>query len=140
MSGNGGKDRQTLTEVKERLASTLREARDQIVALKEEVDRLAQPPARYGLFIEANEDGTADIFTGGRTLRVNVAPAVDVQTPGRGQAVLLNEPLNVTEARGYERVGDVVTLKEVLEDGERALVVGHTDEERVVRLAEPLLA
>ncbi|MFJ4799227.1 hypothetical protein, partial [Kitasatospora purpeofusca] len=33
-----------VTAQNERLASTLREARDQIVALKEEVDRLAQPP------------------------------------------------------------------------------------------------
>ena len=29
-------------------------------------------------------------------------------------------------------------LKEVLDDGERALVIAHADEERVVRLAEPL--
>lgn len=58
----------------ERLANTLREARDQIVALKEEVDRLAQPPAGFGVFLTANEDGTADIFTGGRKLRVNVSP------------------------------------------------------------------
>ncbi|MFJ6570449.1 proteasome ATPase [Streptomyces sp. NPDC091292] len=123
----------------ERLANTLREARDQIVALKEEVDRLAQPPAGFGVFLEANEDGTADIFTGGRKLRVNVSPSVDLDELRRGQEVMLNEALNVVEAMEYERHGDIVTLKEILEDGERALVVGHTDEERVVRLAEPLL-
>ncbi|MEU3980043.1 proteasome ATPase [Streptomyces sp. NPDC026672] len=123
----------------ERLANTLREARDQIVALKEEVDRLAQPPAGFGVFLQANEDGTADIFTGGRKLRVNVSPSVEVDDLRRGQEVMLNEALNVVEAMEYERVGDIVTLKEVLEDGERALVLGHTDEERVVRLAEPLL-
>ncbi|MEU3946950.1 proteasome ATPase [Streptomyces sp. NPDC029526] len=123
----------------ERLASTLREARDQIVALKEEVDRLAQPPAGFGVFLTANEDGTADIFTGGRKLRVNVSPGVELDGLRRGQEVMLNEALNVVEAMEFERVGDIVTLKEILEDGERALVVGHTDEERVVRLAEPLL-
>ncbi|MEU6221474.1 proteasome ATPase [Streptomyces sp. NPDC047022] len=123
----------------ERLANTLREARDQIVALKEEVDRLAQPPAGFGVFLQANEDGTADIFTGGRKLRVNVSPGVDLDELRRGQELMLNEALNVVEAMEYERVGDIVTLKEVLEDGERALVLGHTDEERVVRLAEPLL-
>ncbi|MGW3358486.1 proteasome ATPase [Streptomyces bungoensis] len=123
----------------ERLANTLREARDQIVALKEEVDRLAQPPAGFGVFLQANEDGTADIFTGGRKLRVNVSPSVDLDDLRRGQEVMLNEALNVVEAMEYERVGDIVTLKEILEDGERALVLGHTDEERVVRLAEPLL-
>ncbi|MEU9333608.1 proteasome ATPase [Streptomyces sp. NPDC048290] len=123
----------------ERLANTLREARDQIVALKEEVDRLAQPPAGFGVFLQANEDGTADIFTGGRKLRVNVSPSVELDGMRRGQEVMLNEALNVVEAMAYERVGDIVTLKEILEDGERALVTGHTDEERVVRLAEPLL-
>ena len=123
----------------ERLASTLREARDQIVALKEEVDRLAQPPAGFGVFLTANEDGTADIFTGGRKLRVNVSPGVELDGLRRGQEVMLNGALNVVEAMEFERVGDIVTLKEILEDGERALVVGHTDEERVVRLAEPLL-
>ncbi|MFG2880826.1 proteasome ATPase [Streptomyces sp. NPDC048297] len=123
----------------ERLANTLREARDQIVALKEEVDRLAQPPAGFGVFLQANEDGTADIFTGGRKLRVNVSPSVELEDLRRGQEVMLNEALNVVEAMEYESVGDIVTLKEILEDGERALVLGHTDEERVVRLAEPLL-
>ncbi|MFF9810310.1 proteasome ATPase [Streptomyces coeruleorubidus] len=123
----------------ERLANTLREARDQIVALKEEVDRLAQPPAGFGVFLTANEDGTADIFTGGRKLRVNVSPSVELDELRRGQEVMLNEALNVVEAMEFERVGEIVTLKEILEDGERALVLGHTDEERVVRLAEPLL-
>ncbi|MCM2429402.1 proteasome ATPase [Streptomyces sp. RKAG337] len=123
----------------ERFANTLREARDQIVALKEEVDRLAQPPAGFGVFLQANEDGTADIFTGGRKLRVNVSPSVELEDLRRGQELMLNEALNVVEAMKYERVGDIVTLKEILEDGERALVVGHTDEERVVWLAEPLL-
>ncbi|MFJ6136286.1 proteasome ATPase [Kitasatospora sp. NPDC092286] len=122
----------------ERLASTLREARDQIVALKEEVDRLAQPPAGFGVFLDQNEDGTADIFAGGRKLRVNVSPNVDLDELRRGQEVMLNEALNVVDAMAFERIGDIVTLKEVLEDGERALVIGHTDEERVVRLAEPL--
>ncbi|MEW5528519.1 AAA family ATPase [Streptomyces virginiae] len=109
------------------------------MALKEEVDRLAQPPAGFGVFLQANEDGTVDIFTGGRKLRVNVSPSVDPEDLRRGQEVMLNEALNVVEAMEFERAGDIVTLKEILEDGERALVVGHTDEERVVRLAEPLL-
>ena len=123
----------------ERLVNTLREARDQIVALKEEVDRLAQPPAGFGVFLQANDDGTADVFTGGRKLRVNVSPSVPLDELRRGQELMLNEALNVVEAMKFERVGDIVTLKEILEDGERALVIGHTDEERVVRLAEPLL-
>ncbi len=70
---------------------------------------------------------------------MNVSPSVELEDLRRGQEVMLNEALNVVEAMEFERAGDIVTLKEILEDGERALVVGHTDEERVVRLAEPLL-
>ncbi|HEX5113860.1 MAG TPA: proteasome ATPase [Pseudonocardiaceae bacterium] len=128
-----------LTAQNERLVATLRDARDQIVALKEEIDRLAQPPSGFGVFLEANEDGTADIFTGGRKLRVTVTPNIELSELRPGQEVMLNEALNIVAGFGYERVGEIVMLKELLEDGERALVIGHTDEERVVRLAEPLL-
>jgi proteasome-associated ATPase len=123
----------------ERLVSTLKEARDQIVALKEEVDRLAQPPSGYGYYIGTHEDGTVDIFTGGRKLRVSVSPTIEVEDLRRGQEVMLNEALNVVQALSFERLGDVVLLKEVLEGGDRALVLGHTDEERVVMLADSLL-
>jgi proteasome-associated ATPase len=128
----------SVTGQNERLADTLREARDQIVALKEEVDRLAQPPSGFGVFLEACEDGTADVFTGGRKMRVSVSPAVELGNLRPGQEVVLNEALNVVIAQGYETVGEVVMLKELLEDGDRALVISHADEERVVRLAEPL--
>jgi proteasome-associated ATPase len=128
----------SLTAQNERLVATLKEARDQIVSLKEEIDRLAQPPSGFGIFIEANDDGTVDVFTGGRKLRVTVSPNVELADLRRGQEVMLNEALNVVQAMSYERVGDIVMLKEVLPDGERALVIGHTDEERIVRLAEPL--
>ncbi|MEU4574361.1 proteasome ATPase [Nonomuraea sp. ATR24] len=128
-----------VTGQNERLVATLKEARDQIVALKEEVDRLAQPPSGFGTFLEAREDGTIEVFTGGRKLRVNVSPAVDVDSLRRGQEVMLNEALNVVEALGYEEVGEIVMLKELLDEGKRALVISHADEERVVRLAESLV-
>jgi len=123
----------------ERLAATLREARDQIIALKEEVDRLAQPPSGFGIFLAPCEDGTADVFTGGRKMRVNVSPNVELEELRPGQEVVLNEALNVVVAQGYETVGEIVMLKELLADSERALVISHADEERVVRLADPLL-
>jgi proteasome-associated ATPase len=128
----------TITGQNERLAGTLREARDQIVALKEEVDRLAQPPSGFGIFLEACEDGSADVFTGGRKMRVSVSPGIDVGELKPGQEVVLNEALNVVIAQGYETVGEVVMLKEILEGGDRALVISHADEERIARLAEPL--
>jgi proteasome-associated ATPase len=128
----------TVNRQNERLADTLREARDQIVALKEEVDRLTKPPSGFGIFLNACEDGAADVFTGGRKMRVNVSPAVDLDELRPGQEVVLNESLTVVIAQGYETVGEIVMLKEVLEGGERALVISHADEERVARLAEPL--
>ena len=123
----------------ERLTSTLREARDQIVTLKEEVDRLAQPPTGFGTFLKRNDDESVDVFTGGRKLRVNVSPTVDKDELRKGQEVILNEAMNVVMALDFEQTGEVVSLKEILADGERALVMGNADEERVVRLAEPLL-
>jgi proteasome-associated ATPase len=127
-----------ITSQNERLAGTLREARDQIIALKEEVDRLAQPPSGFGVFLQATEDGTADVFTGGRKMRVSVSPGVELDDLRPGQEVVLNEALNVVIAQGYESIGEVVMLKEILEDGDRALVISHADEERIARLAEPL--
>src|SRR5450631_208117 len=105
----------TITGQNDRLTGTLRDARDQIVALKEEVDRLAQPPSGFGVFLEATEDGTADVFTGGRKMRVSVSPAVELKKLRPGQEVVLNEALNVVIAQGYETVGEVVMLKELLE-------------------------
>jgi proteasome-associated ATPase len=128
----------SVTGQNEKLAGTLREARDQIIALKEEVDRLAQPPSGFGVFLEACDENTADVFTGGRKMRVNVSPSVTLEDLRSGQEVVLNEALNVVIAQGYETVGEVVMLKELLADGDRALVISHADEERVVRLAEPL--
>jgi proteasome-associated ATPase len=127
-----------VTSQNERLAQTLREARDQIMTLKEEVDRLAQPPAGFGTFLSRNDDDSIDVFTGGRKLRVNVSPSVDLDDLKLGQEVMLNEALNVVAALDFEQLGEVVMLKEILADGDRVLVIANADEERVVRLAEPL--
>ncbi|MFN8107041.1 MAG: proteasome ATPase [Nocardioidaceae bacterium] len=128
----------SVTPQNERLARALRDAREQIVTLKEEVDRLAQPPAGFGTFLQANEDKSVDVLTGGRKLRVNVSPGVDTDAMTRGQEVMLNEALNVVAALEFETVGEVVMFKEMLADGERALVIANADEERVVRVAAPL--
>ena len=127
-----------LNDRNERLAETLREARDQMVSLKEEIDRLAQPPSGYGVFLAAFEDGTVDIFTSGRKLRVAVSPEVETAALLHGQEVMLNEAMNVVAARGFERAGEVVMLQEILDGGDRALVIGHTDGERVRFLTDIL--
>ena len=128
----------SVTHQNERLTATLTEARDQIVTLKEEVDRLAQPPTGFGTFLQRNDDDSVDVFTGGRKLRVTVSPAVDKDALRKGQEVILNEAMNVVAALAFESTGEVVMLKELLADGERALVLGNADEEKIVRLADSL--
>jgi proteasome-associated ATPase len=122
----------------EKLTYTLREARDHIAALREEVEKLTQPPSAYGTLLGRNDDGTVDVFSGGRKMRVAVHPEIDVDELERGHEVVLNESLNVVLTRSFEQSGEVVTLKEVLEDGKRALIVGRADEERVAELADSL--
>lgn len=123
----------------EKLTYTLREAREHIAALREEVDKLAHPPSAYGTFLGHNDDETADIFTSGRKMRVEVHPAIAVDELHKGDEVVLNESLNIVKVRAPEQGGEIVTVKEMLDGGLRAVVVGRADEERVVDLAEHLV-
>src|SRR6201994_2784759 len=123
-----------------KLMETLKEARQQLLALLEEVDRLGQPPSGYGVLLSVQEDDTVDVFTSGRKMRLTCSPNIDTKELKKGQTVRLNEALTVVEAGHFESVGEISTLREILSDGHRALVVGHADEERIVWLAEPLVA
>ncbi|MGW5322606.1 proteasome ATPase [Rhodococcus pyridinivorans] len=131
---------ESLTVRNGKLLETLKDARQQLITLREEVDRLAQPPSGYGVLLETFDDQTVDVFTSGRKMRVAVSPNLELDTFRPGQTVRLNEALTVVEVGGFERVGEITTLREVLDDGTRALVVGHADEERIVWLAAPLAA
>jgi proteasome-associated ATPase len=124
----------------EKLTYTLREAREHIANLREEVEKLTQPPSAYGTFLGRNDDGTVDVFSGGRKMRVAMHPDLDEDELPRGAEIVLNESLNVVLARSPELAGEVVTLKELLEDGRRALIVGRADEERVVELGDGIAA
>jgi proteasome-associated ATPase len=123
----------------EKLTYTLREAREHIAALREEVDKLTQPPSAYGTLLGLNEDGSADVFSSGRKIRVETHPAIETSNLVRGAEVVLNESLNIVKVRHPERSGEVVTVKEMLDDGTRAFIVGRADEERVVELADHLI-
>jgi proteasome-associated ATPase len=121
----------------EKLVNALYEAREQITALKEEVDKLCAPPSTYGVYLAANEDHTVTILSQGRKVKVNLHPSIKADALKPGQELILNEGLNVIEAAGYEIQGEVVILKEQL-DAERALVTLRADEEKVGIIAEPL--
>ncbi|MDQ0374843.1 proteasome ATPase [Cellulomonas humilata] len=118
----------------ERLSDALVAAREQIIDLKRQVDDLAKPPGTYATFLGSRADGTVDIVSSGRKMHVGASPSLDVSRLQPGQEVMLNEALTVVEAGGYEEVGELVTVKELL-GTDRALVVGRGDEERVVRFA-----
>ena len=121
----------------EKLTITIQQTRDQIAALRDEVEKLTQPPAVYGTFIDFNDDGTVDIFASGRKMRVALHPGLDPGQIDRGNEVVLNESFTVIGVRESDGQGEVVTVKEVL-DERRVLVYGRADEERVVELADSL--
>ncbi len=122
----------------ERLAAALHAARDQIVELTDQLRDIGKPPGSYAVLLRVLPDGDVDVMSNGRKMRVAVAPGVEAATLRPGQEVLLNETLTLVEAGGYERVGEVVTVKELL-GTDRALVLGRADEERVVRLTGALV-
>ncbi len=121
----------------EKLVHTLQESKQQIELLKEEVDKLCAPPNNYGIFQRANKDQTAEIVMDGRAMRVNVHPKVDPHQFEEGQLVVLNEAFNIIEPAGYTSRGEIASVVELLGDG-RVIVLGHTDDERVLTLAAPL--
>ncbi|MCP9448494.1 MAG: proteasome ATPase [Nitrospira sp.] len=123
----------------ERLVAALQEAKTQIETLRAEVDKLTAPPSSYAIFSSLNEDGTGNVFVSGRKMKVSIHPSISGPQLRKGQEVVLNEALNVIEAKSFDRQGEVVRLKDVLEGG-RALVTLHFDEEKVVELGDPLLA
>src|SRR5437870_3808735 len=121
----------------EKLVNALYEAREQITSLKEEVDKLCAPPSTYGVYLSENEDGTINILSQGRKVKVNIHPSIKAVDIKAGQELILNEGLNVVEMAGYEIQGEVVVLKEILEDN-RAVVTQRADEDKVGIIADPL--
>ena len=121
----------------EKLVGMLQEAKQQIELLKEEVDKLCAPPNGYGVFLRSNKDDTVEILVDGRPMRVNLHPSLDPVHLEEGQMVLLNEAFNVVEPAGYTQRGEVVTVVDFVSEN-RILVTGHTDDERLVTIAEPL--
>jgi proteasome-associated ATPase len=127
------------TKQNEKLVATLQEAKSQIEALRAEVEKLTAPPSTYGIFSSLDSDGTGNVYVSGRKMKVSLHPSIKAKELRKGQEVILNEALNVIEARGFDVQGEVVRLKDVLE-GNRALVTLHFDEEKVAELGEPLLS
>ncbi len=121
----------------DKLSTVLEEAREQLSVLRAEVEKLTTPPNNFGTVLQVNSDGTVDVMTGNRKLRVAAQPNIEVKQLSVGQEVLLNESFNVVDVRGYERGGEVVRVREKLEDG-RVVVIAHADEEQVLEMADSM--
>jgi proteasome-associated ATPase len=122
----------------EKLAGTLQSEKERIEGLREEVEKLSQPPASFGVYLATNEDGSADVFTAGRKMRVNASPDLDPGSLRKGVEVILNEALNIVEVLEPDRAGEVMKVKDRLGD-DRVVVVGRGDEELVATLSAGLL-
>lgn len=127
-----------LADNNQKLAATLRDAREQIIGLKNEVDKLSAPPNGYASYIGPAQNGLVNVSVNGRKMRVEIAPSIDISSLKPGQEVILNESMNVVVVGGYETHGEMAKFHELLPDGERAIVIGRSDEERIVHLAQPL--
>ena len=121
----------------EKLGAALEETREQLAVLREEVEKLTAPPNPFGIVLGLNSDGTADVSTSGRKLRVSVEPSIEIKELERGQEVLLNEAYNIIDIRSFDTAGEVVRIREILDD-DRLIILGRADEERVVELSEPM--
>jgi proteasome-associated ATPase len=126
-----------LEEKNQRLAHSLAQARDQLRDLRQQLADVGKPPGSYAVFLLAHADGTADVAFQGRRLRVAVAPGAPLGDLGPGQTVRLSESMALVAAGGYERTGEVGSVKEILSE-DRLLVASRADDERVVRRAGSL--
>lgn len=119
-----------------RLAAALRELRDEVTRLRAEVEALSAPPSAYGVLLGINDDGTADVLSNGRKLRV-VAPESVVWGEVRlGDELVLNEAQNIIGSRRPDLSGDVVTVADILDDGYRAVVTTRSEDRRVLVMAD----
>ncbi len=121
----------------EKLSSVLEEAREQLSVLRAEVEKLTTPPNAFGTVLQVNEDGSVDVMTGNRKLRVAAQPNIEVKQLQVGQEVLLNESFTIVDVRSFDASGEVVRVREKLDDG-RLVVIAHADDERVVGLADSM--
>ncbi|HLT83620.1 MAG TPA: proteasome ATPase [Phototrophicaceae bacterium] len=129
----------SLATKNERLAAALQGARDQLAGLQEQLDALSRPPASYATVLSVDVPAReVEVFSSGRRLRVAAAPSLPLGALRPGQHVRLNEALVAVQPGGYEETGELVAVKEVV-DEHRVLVVARSDDERVLRMAAPLV-
>ncbi|WP_024963308.1 proteasome ATPase [Trueperella pyogenes] len=125
----------SLEEKNGRLADALQKSRRRIQELSEQVENLSQPPGSTATFLGANlERHEVIAIVNGRKMILAASRLVELGKIRPGQELLLNEALVVVGVTSYERTGEIVTVKLMI-DASRVLVQVHADDERVLRLA-----
>lgn len=122
----------------ERLSGTLREAKEQIESLRDDIERLTATPNTYGVVLLRNNDESFDVLSTGRKFRVTVGPDVDPADVVAGAEVTLNEAMVIIGVRSPDTVGEIGTIREVLDDGIRVVVTARADEDSVCTLSDGL--
>ncbi|MEC8019107.1 MAG: proteasome ATPase [Actinomycetota bacterium] len=122
----------------ERLSGTLREAKEQIESLRSEIERLTGTPNTYGVVVQHNDDETFDVLSSGRKFRVTTGSDVDAADVVAGAEVTLNESMVIIAARHPDTMGDIGTIRELLDDGIRVVVTARADEDAVCTLSDGL--
>lgn len=132
-------DFSTLVRKNKLLANSLRGARVELAALHNEINRLTTTPNTFGIVVRVNATArTVEILQSGRKLRCSIADAVHTENLWPGREVVLNENLAVIATSDFDDIGDLVPVTEQFSDG-RIVVRVREDEERVLRVAEPLM-
>ena len=122
----------------ERLSGTLREAKEQIESLRDDIERLTATPNTYGVVLLGNDDDTFDVISTGRKFRVTAGPELDSAEIVAGSEVILNEAMVIIGVRSPDTVGDIGTIRELLDDGIRVVVTARADEDAVCTLSDNL--
>lgn len=130
-------DARALAQTNEKLNVTLRQARESLLALREQLEALGRPPASHGTVVGRAGD-ELDVSVGGRLLRVACVPGLPPDGLALGASVLLNEAMAVVGGAARPETGPVLRVREALPDG-RLLAATGGDED-VVLLRAPELA
>ena len=108
------------------LAEALSRAGKELTKAKSQLAQLAQPPLTFATMVKVDstrtdEDGiqhaSAEVISGTRRMVVPVASNVNAARLTAGATVMLNEKLVLVEQRDADTVGQIRSVKQVLDDG-----------------------
>lgn len=121
----------------ERLEYLLEQAKVKLREMRDEIDRLSQPPSVYASFLHLNDDGTAEVIANGRRMRCNISEDINLDDLHRGRYLVMNEQMVAVEAGPYADAGEICKVLDTLDDG-RLIIEGRMDERKIIYLKDGL--